>query len=523
MKDKILKVLEALRKRNAARADELTLKFNGLKEEEYSGFLAEVSEAAIAATETAAAATTAATTAPVNGEALVREAQNVLAEARKLDTKNRIEAKLITSKLPQPAVALVREHLKDQLPDDAGIDAEIARVREAFAAFSTTGRASARGIVVAGLDSQDKIVLAMEAMVGIKTSIAKCRESGIAPLRSLKEGYVLVTGDRDFAFGRGGRGGFAATSEAVSTGSFPNILLDALNKKLVQDYSEYAIKGFDMLYIKENLADFKTQHRIRMGYFSDLSDVAEAGPYTEIAPPTDEQITYSASKKGNLLTVSEETIRNDDLGKIAAFPQRLARAARHTFYKRVTNFFTNNPNYVPDGLAWFHANHSNLGSNPLSIAELAAREVALGTQTEKDSGNPLGFPLRWLMVPLHLKSAAYGINNTDKYNTGPGLSVANEFYQRFGAPDADGDAPRIIVNTLLDGVDQNDWYYGTDPAQGPFLVVGFLDGIEEPQLFFADLPTQGTLFTNDQIQYKVKHVYGIAIEDFRTVGKNVVP
>jgi hypothetical protein len=55
------------------------------------------------------------------------------------------------------------------------------------------------------------------------------------------------------------------------------------------------------------------------------------------------------------------------------------------------------------------------------------------------------------------------------------------------------------------------------------LEIGFLDGVQQPQIFLANLPTQGTQFTNDQLQYKVKFVFGGAIVDFRPVAKNVVP
>jgi hypothetical protein len=68
----------------------------------------------------------------------------------------------------------------------------------------------------------------------------------------------------------------------------------------------------------------------------------------------------------------------------------------------------------------------------------------------------------------------------------------------------------------------NDWYYGTDASAVPTIEIGFLDGFAEPQILLANLPTQGTQFTNDQIQYKVKHVYGGDIVDFRGAGKSVV-
>ncbi|ABF42412.1 hypothetical protein Acid345_3411 [Candidatus Koribacter versatilis Ellin345] len=173
----------------------------------------------------------------------------------------------------------------------------------------------------------------------------------------------------------------------------------------------------------------------------------------------------------------------------------------------ITAFLTANGNYDPDGVAWFHATHGNLGSAALSSASLDAAELALMTQTEKDSNNPLGFPLEWLMVPPALKATAMQINRND---TG-----TNNWYQRFGANNE-----RIFVNELL--TDTNDWYAGCFPSYAPVLEVGFLDGIETPQIFLANQPTVGVTFSNDQIQYKVKSVFGGKPVDFRPIFKAVV-
>lgn len=147
--------------------------------------------------------------------------------------------------------------------------------------------------------------------------------------------------------------------------------------------------------------------------------------------------------------------------------------------------------------------------------ELIARETALMLQTEKDSDKPLGFLLNWLMVPPALAATAWKINNAEQYNPGPNIFEPNPYYRRFGQ-----NGELIIVNELL--MDASDWYWGTAPSDAPFLEMGFLDGVQEPQIFLANDPRFGTSFSADQIQYKVKMAFGGAIIDFRGVGKNVV-
>ncbi|HEX4039070.1 MAG TPA: hypothetical protein VHX37_13500 [Acidobacteriaceae bacterium] len=496
MKKSILQLLEALRQKNPARCAELSLKFANTAEAEYPAFLETV--------------TTAMTEAPA-ATVTTAEAQGILHEAQRLQSRNRIEVKLTDSKLGEPAKKLVREHLESALVAeasiaDAAIDAEITRVRDAFAAYSNVGRvqpASVRGVT---LDSTEKLQLAMEAALGVKEAATK----GVPAFRGLREAYVQITGDHDLSklTRGGGFQGHVLASEAVLTGDFPNILLNSMTKRLLQDWAELALDGLSQLYATAPISDYKLQDRVREGYFSELSTVSEGAAYTEISYPTDELVTYQLGKYGNLLTISEETIRNDDLGAIARFPGRLARAGRWTLKNYITNFFVNNPNYTADSVAWFASGHSNLGSAALSQESLIAAEISLLTQTEKNSGEPLGLPLDWVMVPAQLKTTAIQINQTN-------TAGSNAFFQRFGANNE-----RIIVNEKL--TDVTDWYYGTQQNNAPFIEIGFLDGIENPQIFLANQPTIGTQFTMDELQYKVKMVFAGAIVDFRGVGKNVV-
>ena len=354
-----------------------------------------------------------------------------------------------------------------------------------------------------GRNSQDKIQLATDALFGVREALA---DRNVRPFRGLRELYGYCTGDFDLSLLDSG--GLYRTSEAIATTDLPNILLNSLTKKLIQDYVEFQIvPGLERLYTTTRLTDYKPQDRVRLGYLSDLPTVAEAGPYTELTKPTDEKITYTIVKKGGLITISEETIRNDDLGKVMQMAQRLARAARHTLATFVTNFFITPPNYDPDGLAWFHATHANLGSTALASAELDARAIALAKQTEKDSGNRLGLTLDWIMIPPDLRPTAMQINRN--------MTGTNNWYNKFG-----DNEQNIIVNPLL--TDVTDWYGGSFPSSAPSLEIGFLDGYETPQIFLANMPTQGTQFTNDQLQFKVKFVFGGKPIDFRGVFKEVV-
>jgi len=71
--------------------------------------------------------------------------------------------------------------------------------------------------------------------------------------------------------------------------------------------------------------------------------------------------------------------------------------------------------------------------------------------------------------------------------------------------------------------DPNNWYLAASPKDCPTIEIGFLDGNEEPELFVQDLPTVGSMFNNDKLTYKIRHIYGGAVVDYRGLQGNIVP
>jgi hypothetical protein len=61
-----------------------------------------------------------------------------------------------------------------------------------------------------------------------------------------------------------------------------------------------------------------------------------------------------------------------------------------------------------------------------------------------------------------------------------------------------------------------------DPVDIDTIEVGFLQGRREPELFVADIPNAGSLFTNDQIVYKIRGIFGVCLLDYRGFDGSVV-
>jgi hypothetical protein len=129
------------------------------------------------------------------------------------------------------------------------------------------------------LDACDKVQLAMDQLLGVKQSLGQ----GVAPFRSLRQAYSQITGDSDLSqLGTGGLYRVAlAAGDPITVADFPNVLLDAMHKRLLQDWAELGMQGLEQVYeVGPAITDFRSQNRMRDGYFGDLNAVTEAADYS---------------------------------------------------------------------------------------------------------------------------------------------------------------------------------------------------------------------------------------------------
>jgi hypothetical protein len=327
------------------------------------------------------------------------------------------------------------------------------------------------------------------------------------PLTSFREAYIDFTGDRHvtglisncdrrrMAEALGGDGRFA---EAISSSSWGEALGDAITRAMVREYAQSSMwDDWRFLCDVVPVSDFRTQRRIRIGGYGNLPAVAQDGPYNALTSPADEEATYAATKRGGVETVSLEAIANDDVGAIRRIPVKLVEAAKRTLYTFVMDFLATNPT-VYDGVALFHASHNNLGTAALDATTFAAARLAMLKQAEAGSSARVGLITRHLLVPTDLEEAAFNlfVRNTNNDET---------FVQ----------SRKPQVHVVPYWTDANNWYATADKAAVQLIELGFYGGREMPEIFVQDNPTQGSLFSNDQIKYKIRHIYGGAVIDYR--------
>jgi hypothetical protein len=255
------------------------------------------------------------------------------------------------------------------------------------------------------------------------------------------------------------------------------------------------------------IRDFKQQTRVRLGAFGSLPIVAEDTAYTAVTL-TDSAATYVPQKRGNLVTVSRETIINDDLQAIKQIPTKLAVAAAYTLAEFVYGFLSGNP-VIYDGSTLFTtgAPHNNLGSSNLSTTAMQSGITAMREQTNF-AGKRLGLRPRFLVVPPELEwtsmvvTKSAGVPGSNNNDINPMLGYVQP-----------------IVSPQLTSPTQ--WFLVGDPREIDTIEVGFVGGQVHPILLVQDSALIGLNFTQDIISYKCRHEYGACVTDYRGLYRGV--
>lgn len=432
-------------------------------------------------------------------------AEDVDEKFRMMEARSKMRITIANSKLPPAAIARLTTQF-DNMDSfvEADVTAAIDSEKDYLAKFTESGHVQdLGGTVEAGEDRSEKMDKMLDAFF----------DPNDRSVISFKECYTEFTGDsrvtghlQNCDIQRMREAAGAAFRESVSSSTFSNALGNAINR-MVSGYWAKPGKYGDWRDLADvvPVTDFRNQERARVGGYGDLPVVAERGAYGALATPTDDVATYAVVKHGGTEDVSLEAIKNDDVGVLRRIPQNLDRAAKRTLFKFVLDFLSTNPN-ITDGNAVFYAGGNNLGSAALDKPAYTARRLAMMAHVEPGSNEKMDLEPAHIWVPDQLEETAYDmfVRNT---NLDP------DFVQHV----------RAVVHRVWYWTDPNNWYLSADKNELPPIEIGFLDGQEEPELFVQDNPTQGSLFANDVITYKMRHIYGGTVRNREALDGNVVP
>ncbi|MEO7019339.1 MAG: hypothetical protein ABI234_04240, partial [Ktedonobacteraceae bacterium] len=303
-----------------------------------------------------------------------QETRKLLADLRLERAQLALERRLLECTLPARIKARVRERYQGRIFEMSELEGDLNAHREMLADLAESGLIHGHGYEKPVLSMQiteaEKVQAAFDRMFDL--DIDSSRLGNIRGFTSIREAYARVTGDASVTSISGQSNlGLIHMAEAApmtriseadtTTATFSFLLGTSMNKRLLKDYQAWPAEWSKFCTITP-IRDFKQQTRVRLGAFGSLPTVAEDTAYTSISL-TDTAATYVPSKRGNLVTVSRETIVNDDLYAIKQIPTKLAVAAAYTLAEFVYGFLSNNPTiYDTNPLFMTGAPHNNLGS-----------------------------------------------------------------------------------------------------------------------------------------------------------------
>lgn len=428
-------------------------------------------------------------------------------QVRMVEARGTARATIQASKLPQPAKdKLLADFAARERFVEADVTAAIEAETQYLGRFTESGKVAIPfGSIEVG-DRSEKVADMLDAFFDRSHKNHRATQS-------FKECYYEITGDRrvtgrieDCDRTRLREAVGERFVESVSTSTFANVLGDSIRRSLIRNYqSDTDLQAWRSIVDIVPRFDFRTNQLTRVGGYGNLPAVSAGASYTALSTPSDEAASYAVTKRGGTEDVTLEAIRNDDVGLLRRIPVELANAATQTIYEFVFDFIRTNPT-VYDGVALFHASHNNLGTTALDATAFAAARLAMVSQTRAGSGKRINTGPAFVLVPFDLQETAFnlfvrGTNNDKTY-----IQSLNP-----------------VVIPINYWTDTNDWAAVANPINCPTIEIGFLDGQENPDIFVQDMPNVGSMFSNDKLTYKIRHIYGGAVQDYRGLRKHVVP
>jgi hypothetical protein len=384
-----------------------------------------------------------------------------------------------------------------------------------MAAHASPNATDAAGRIEAGADQRDKTRAQAVNFLMVRAGGVGMKPDEIAAARQGNpfNGMTMLDMARDACVRAGlnptgwGKDRIVASAITHSDSDFPNIFENVLHKTLIASYLsvEQTWRQFCRV---STLSDLRPHLRYYMGGFSDLLPVDQNGEYQDGTFGDAEKESITGKSKGRILNLSDEMIINDDMGIFTTAAQKLGQASGRTLEKDVYAMFALNSGAGPtmsDNKALFHVDHNNISgaSAVVGTASFDDMRVGMGSQLDPSGNDYLSVsPAIWL-GPLKYKGDA-DVTNGSRYD----VTVS----QKFEIPNKVVGMLRAIVGTpRLTGTA---WYGFADPNIEPAFEVGFLDGVQEPQI------ASEQAFRSNGLAWRATFRYGVAGVGFRGAWKN---
>lgn len=297
-----------------------------------------------------------------------------------------------------------------------------------------------------------------------------------------------------------------AVKALQSTSDFPAILGSVVTRSLRAGY-EAVPRSFLPFSRQTTLPDFKEISRVQLGGAPSLKKVVEGGEYTEGSIGEGAE-KYRVHKYGRIVSLTWETIVNDDLDALSRIPFAFGASAADLESDLVYAILTNNP-AMADGVALFHATHGNLGTaaaladalDPAKDNPLAAMRKAMRLQKGLD-GRYISVSPQFLIVPPSLEEVALKATNAAIIAAkGIDLNVS-------------GVSLTPIIEPRLEDASATAWFGAAAPGVIDTIEHAYLEGHEG---VYTETKAGWEV---DGMQVKCRHIFGAKAIDHRGLYKN---
>lgn len=366
-------------------------------------------------------------------------------------------------------------------------------------------------------DARDKFVMgatqAMLAQAGAEKHDPKNEFSGLG-LQELARMSLIkadaVPAQRAAALNR------SDLAEAVmsthTTTDFPKILENVGTKLVLTGYNE-AEEVYEPLCRQGTVPDFKEVKAVGLGNFTSLPQVREGAEYT-YATIGERGAVMAVAKYGQLLSLTEEMLINDDVGQFVQLASKFGMTAANTAGDLFWAIFTSNPNL--NGSPLFSSGRKNLrtgGGSAFGDAALTAGYTQFTTRAMADTDGGAGTKVlkikpKFLIVPQALYDPAWRFLNSGTINgTGGALG---------GTPNSHAGRYTLVSDARLDVSvgGSSRWFFAADPRMHDTIIKNRLAGRPAPRV------TRHEEYKRDVITWKISDIVGISPLDYVGLQRN---
>jgi len=322
--------------------------------------------------------------------------------------------------------------------------------------------------------------------------------------------------------------------EADSRADFPEFLFGPVRTALWHGYQRVAPQWRRYARV-ESLTDFRERRLRGINALKGIAYVGDHGEYPAMRRTERPPAVLSIDTYGGVYGITRHAILSDDTGELLnRNPSDMGYAAATFTAEALVALIESNP-LAPDGVQFFHSSRGNTVVTPLSEDALADAISWMEGQLDDDGFHILVRANALLVKTARMQLIANRIIHSQLTGSQAQIAMAAGAGSNIFDKGTDNPLQGILPNDAVIRepflTDANDWYLFADPALVPAFALGFLNGNEQPFVGLRDPQVRNALgagmdpytFEFDQIEFKVRHDFGMAPVDPRAAYRSIVP